>query len=100
MGGVPATMFGGEAKLGYTQMLSDSRLEAVELAGFGVRQVGGNAALAMRLTPARSPDIGERVAAYGTARSSVEARSDLTSRPAVDGAAATGHPVLEMRRVR
>ena len=36
------TMFGGEVK-GYTQMLSDSRLEAVERLRFACAQVGGNA---------------------------------------------------------
>jgi uncharacterized protein YbjQ (UPF0145 family) len=60
------TMFGGEVK-GYTQMLSDSRLEAVERLRFACAQVGGNAVLAMRFDTGEIADIMNEVAAYGTA---------------------------------
>lgn len=60
------TMFGGEVK-GYTQMLSDSRLEAVERLRFATAQVGGNAVLAMRFDTGEIADIMNEVAAYGTA---------------------------------
>jgi len=60
------TMFGGEVK-GYTQMLSDSRLEAVERLRYACAQVGGNAVLAMRFDTGEIADIMNEVAAYGTA---------------------------------
>jgi uncharacterized protein YbjQ (UPF0145 family) len=60
------TMFGGEVK-GYTQMLSDSRLEAVDRLRFSCLQVGGNAVLAMRFDTGEIADIMNEVAAYGTA---------------------------------
>lgn len=60
------TMFGGEVK-GYTQMLSDSRLEAVERLRYSCAQVGGNAVLAMRFDTGEIADIMNEVAAYGTA---------------------------------
>ena len=59
-------MFGGEVK-GYTQMLSDSRLEAVERLRYACAQVGGNAVLAMRFDTGEIADIMNEVAAYGTA---------------------------------
>ncbi|HET7901105.1 MAG TPA: heavy metal-binding domain-containing protein [Candidatus Nanopelagicales bacterium] len=60
------TMFGGEVK-GYTQLLSDSRLEAVERLRFACAQVGGNAILAMRFDTGEIADMMNEVAAYGTA---------------------------------
>ena len=60
------TMFGGEVK-GYTQMLSDSRLEATERLRYACHQLGGNAVLAMRFDTGEIGDIMNEVAAYGTA---------------------------------
>ena len=60
------TMFGGEVK-GYTKLLSDSRLEAVERLRFAAAQVGGNAVLAMRFDTGEIADMMNEVAAYGTA---------------------------------
>ena len=60
------TIFGGEAK-GYTQLLSDSRVEAVERLKEAVRARGGNAVLAMRFDCNEIADIMSEVAAYGTA---------------------------------
>ena len=60
------TMFGGEVK-GYTQLLSDSRLEAVERLRFAAAQVGGNAVVAMRFDTGEIADMMNEVAAYGTA---------------------------------
>ena len=66
MGAGFRTMFGGEAK-GYTQLLSDSRLEAVERLRFACHQVGGNAVLMMRFDSGQIADMMNEVAAYGTA---------------------------------
>jgi len=60
------TMFGGEVK-GYTQLLSDSRLEAVERLRYACAQVGGNAVLMMRFDSGQIADLMNEVAAYGTA---------------------------------
>ena len=60
------TMFGGEVK-GYTKLLSDSRLEAVERLRFAAHQVGGNAVVAMRFDTGQIADLMNEVAAYGTA---------------------------------
>jgi uncharacterized protein YbjQ (UPF0145 family) len=60
------TLFGGEVK-GYTKLLSDSRLEAVERLRFSAHQVGGNAVLAMRFDTGQIADLMNEVAAYGTA---------------------------------
>lgn len=60
------TMFGGEVK-GYTKLLSDSRLEAVERLRFAANQVGGNAVVAMRFDTGQIADLMNEVAAYGTA---------------------------------
>jgi uncharacterized protein YbjQ (UPF0145 family) len=60
------TVFGGEAK-GYTQLLSDSRLEAVERLRHAAAQVGGNAVVAMRFDTGEIADLMNEVAAYGTA---------------------------------
>ena len=66
MGAGFRTMFGGEVK-GYTQLLSDSRLEAVERLRFATHQVGGNAVLMMRFDSGQIADMMNEVAAYGTA---------------------------------
>jgi uncharacterized protein YbjQ (UPF0145 family) len=66
MGAGFRTMFGGEVK-GYTQLLSDSRLEAVERLRFAAHQVGGNAVVAMRFDTGEIADMMNEVAAYGTA---------------------------------
>jgi len=66
MGAGFRTMFGGEVK-GYTKLLSDSRLEAVERLRFAAHQVGGNAVLAMRFDTGEIADMMNEVAAYGTA---------------------------------
>ncbi|HET8969705.1 MAG TPA: heavy metal-binding domain-containing protein [Candidatus Nanopelagicales bacterium] len=60
------TTFGGEAK-GYTKLLSDSRLEAVDRMRASALQVGGNAVIAMRFDTGEIGDIMNEVAAYGTA---------------------------------
>ena len=60
------SMFGGEVK-GYTKLLSDSRLEAVERLRFAAHQVGGNAVVAMRFDTGEIADLMNEVAAYGTA---------------------------------
>jgi len=66
MGAGFRTMFGGEVK-GYTKLLSDSRLEAVERLRFAAAQVGGNAVLAMRFDTGEIADMMNEVSAYGTA---------------------------------
>ncbi|MFN8167510.1 MAG: heavy metal-binding domain-containing protein [Candidatus Nanopelagicales bacterium] len=66
MGAGFRTMFGGEAK-GYTKLLSDSRLEAVERLRYAAHQVGGNAVVAMRFDTGEIADLMNEVAAYGTA---------------------------------
>jgi len=60
------TVFGGEAR-GYTTLLSDSRLEAMERLREAARDKGGNAVLAMRFDCNEIADVMSEVAAYGTA---------------------------------
>jgi uncharacterized protein YbjQ (UPF0145 family) len=60
------TVFGGEAK-GYTQLLIDSRMEAVDRLRFMAHQVGANAVLAMRFDTGEIAQMMNEVAAYGTA---------------------------------
>ena len=60
------TVFGGEAK-GYTQLLSDTRREAVDRLKYETHRVGANAVLAMRFDTGEIGDIMNEVAAYGTA---------------------------------
>ena len=60
------TVFGGEAK-GYTKLLSDSRLEAVERMKYEANLRGANAILAMRFDTGEISDLMTEVAAYGTA---------------------------------
>jgi uncharacterized protein YbjQ (UPF0145 family) len=60
------TVFGGEAK-GYTQLLTDSRLQAMDRLREAARGHGANAVLAMRFDCNEIADIMSEVAAYGTA---------------------------------
>jgi uncharacterized protein YbjQ (UPF0145 family) len=60
------TVFGGEAK-GYTQLLTDSRLQAMDRLRDAARSHGANAVLAMRFDCNEIADIMSEVAAYGTA---------------------------------
>jgi uncharacterized protein YbjQ (UPF0145 family) len=60
------TVFGGEAK-GYTQLLADSRNEAIERLTEAARAKGANAVLAMRFDCNEIADLMSEVAAYGTA---------------------------------
>ncbi|MHB8586077.1 MAG: YbjQ family protein [Thermoplasmatota archaeon] len=57
---------GGEAR-GYTQLLTDSRNQAVDRLREMARQKGANAVLAMRFDCNEIADIMSEVAAYGTA---------------------------------
>ena len=59
-------LVGGEVK-GYTKMLADSRLQAVERLRDAAREAGANAVIAMRFDCNEIGDIMSEVAAYGTA---------------------------------
>jgi len=60
------TIFGGEAR-GYTQLLSDSREQALERLRVAARAKGANAVLAMRFDCNEIANLMSEVAAYGTA---------------------------------
>jgi uncharacterized protein YbjQ (UPF0145 family) len=60
------TVFGGEAR-GYTQLLMDSRDEAVERLREAARERGANAVVAMRFDCNEIAGVMSEVAAYGTA---------------------------------
>ena len=60
------TVFGGEAK-GYTQLLTDSRHQAIERLKLAAMERGGNAVLAMRFDCNEIADLMSEIAAYGTA---------------------------------
>jgi uncharacterized protein YbjQ (UPF0145 family) len=60
------TVFGGEAK-GYTQLLTDSRNQAIERLKLAAMERGGNAVLAMRFDCNEIADVMSEIAAYGTA---------------------------------
>lgn len=60
------TVFGGEAR-GYTQLLSDTRNEAVHRLRLEAEALGGNAVLSMRFDTGVFADVMNEVAAYGTA---------------------------------
>jgi uncharacterized protein YbjQ (UPF0145 family) len=60
------TIFGGEVA-GYTQLLSDSREQAIERLRQAALQKGGNAVLAMRFDCNEIGNIISEIAAYGTA---------------------------------
>lgn len=66
MGAGFRTMFGGEAKA-YTQLLTDSRLEAVDRLRYCALQVGANAVVAMRFDTGDIANLMNEVTAYGTA---------------------------------
>jgi uncharacterized protein YbjQ (UPF0145 family) len=66
MGAGLRTVFGGEAK-GYTTLLSDSRVQAVERLKDAARERGANAVLGMRFDCNEIANIMSEVAAYGTA---------------------------------
>jgi uncharacterized protein YbjQ (UPF0145 family) len=59
-------LVGGEVK-GYTKMLSDSRLQAVERLRDAAREAGANAVIAMRFDCNELGSNMTEVAAYGTA---------------------------------
>jgi len=61
------TVFGGEAKGGYTQLLSDSRVEAVERLRANAAALGANGVLAMRFESGEIANLMNEVIAYGTA---------------------------------
>ena len=60
------TVFGGEAR-GYTQLLIDSRSEAIERLREAAREHGANAVVAMRFDCNEIAGVMSEVAAYGTA---------------------------------
>jgi uncharacterized protein YbjQ (UPF0145 family) len=60
------TLLGGEVG-GYTQMLIDSRNQAIERLRKAALERGGNAVLAMRFDCNEIADLMSEVAAYGTA---------------------------------
>ncbi len=60
------TVFGGEAK-GYTQLLTDSRNQAIERLRLAAMERGGNAVLAMRFDCNEIAGLMSEIAAYGTA---------------------------------
>jgi uncharacterized protein YbjQ (UPF0145 family) len=60
------TIVGGEAK-GYTKLLADSRMHAVERLKEAAAERGANAVIAMRFDCNEIGDIMSEVAAYGTA---------------------------------
>ncbi len=60
------TLFGGEVG-GYTQLLSDSRNQAVARLRLAALERGGNAVLAMRFDCNEIGNIMSEIAAYGTA---------------------------------
>ena len=60
------TVFGGEVG-GYTQLLSDSRNQAINRLRLAVMERGGNAVVGMRFDCIEIGDIMSEIAAYGTA---------------------------------
>jgi len=60
------TVFGGEVK-GYTTLLAESRVHAVDRLKDAAREKGANAVVAMRFDCNEIADIMSEVAAYGTA---------------------------------
>lgn len=60
------TVFGGEVK-GYTDLLSQSRNEAIERLKLAALEKGANAVIAMRFDCNEIANIMSEVAAYGTA---------------------------------
>jgi uncharacterized protein YbjQ (UPF0145 family) len=66
MGAGLRTVFGGEVS-GYTQLLSDSREQAIERLRQAAMEKGANAVLAMRFDCNDIGNIMSEIAAYGTA---------------------------------
>jgi uncharacterized protein YbjQ (UPF0145 family) len=66
MGAGLRTIFGGEVA-GYTQLLSDSRQQAIDRLRLAAMERGGNAVLAMRFDCNEIGNIMSEIAAYGTA---------------------------------
>jgi uncharacterized protein YbjQ (UPF0145 family) len=66
MGAGLRTLFGGEVA-GYTQLLSDSREQAIGRLRLAVIEKGGNAVVAMRFDCNEIGNIMSEIAAYGTA---------------------------------
>jgi uncharacterized protein YbjQ (UPF0145 family) len=60
------TVFGGEVKQ-YTQLLSGSRVQAIERLKLAAMEKGGNAVIAMRFDCNEIADLMSEIAAYGTA---------------------------------
>jgi uncharacterized protein YbjQ (UPF0145 family) len=60
------TVFGGEAH-GYTQLLTDSRNQAIERLRLAALERGGNAVIAMRFDCNEIANLMSEIAAYGTA---------------------------------
>ncbi len=60
------SIFGGEVG-GYTQLLSDSREQAIERLRLAAMEKGANAVLAMRFDCNEIANIMSEIAAYGTA---------------------------------
>jgi len=66
MGAGLRTIFGGEVA-GYTQLLSDSREQAIQRLRLAAMEKGANAVLAMRFDCNEIGNIMSEIAAYGTA---------------------------------
>jgi uncharacterized protein YbjQ (UPF0145 family) len=66
MGAGLRTVFGGEVG-GYTQLLSDSREQAIERLRLAALERGANAVLAMRFDCNEIGNVMSEIAAYGTA---------------------------------
>ena len=66
MGANLRTIFGGEVG-GYTQLLSDSREQAIQRLRLAAMEKGGNAVVAMRFDCNEIADLMSEIAAYGTA---------------------------------
>jgi uncharacterized protein YbjQ (UPF0145 family) len=66
MGAGLRTIFGGEVA-GYTQLLSDSRQQAIDRLRLAAMEKGGNAVLGMRFDCNEIGNIMSEIAAYGTA---------------------------------
>jgi uncharacterized protein YbjQ (UPF0145 family) len=60
------TIFGGEVTQ-YTQLLADSRNQAISRLRLAAQERGGNAVLAMRFDCNEIADLMSEIAAYGTA---------------------------------
>jgi uncharacterized protein YbjQ (UPF0145 family) len=60
------TVFGGEVKQ-YTQLLTDSRNQAIERLKLAAMERGGNAVIAMRFDCSEIANLMSEIAAYGTA---------------------------------